>query len=92
MPARVTTGSVPGSGPGRSKIGLDRSWIFFWTSCGPCVAFLTNYVHDREGLVAAWQIAKCHAPAITVGRINSPSVGAQCGGGGWSGHEPTAAI
>ena len=58
---RVRTGPVPGSGPGRSKIGPDRSRIFFLDGAGPCAAFLMNYIRDGEGHAAVWQITKCRA-------------------------------
>ena len=70
MLSRVRTGPVPGS-------GLDRSRIFFWTGASPCTTFLTNYVCGGEGSAGVWQIAKCHAPAVIVGQINSLSVVAQ---------------
>ena len=81
----------PSFGPFRSKTRPDRSRIFFWTSADLCTAFLTNYVRGGERYTAVWKITKCHAPYVTVGRINSQSVVARCGGGGWAGHEPTAA-
>ena len=59
--------------------GLVQNWTGpvsdrFWTGASPCAAFLTNYVCGGEGCAALWQIAKHHAPAVTVGWINSQSV------------------
>ena len=73
---RVRTGPVPGFGPGRSKTAPDRSRIFFWTGAGPCTTFFDKLCmrQRRHCYCLADRTTPCvRAPAITVGRINSPA-------------------